>query len=321
MLEILQGAEPGVDLLVAALGGADRPGASRVARRRFGAVVLSLAVGQADRVNRGEVDDVETHAGNLRQQLFALAEGAVAVPFRAAGAGEKFVPGAEQGFLPVDRDRQLFPVMGHHGRIVVDGHQFRQLLLAGDRQGGGIVRRPAQAPGIILQTRPVVMAGAAGGCLDEFDTDQAVDGEKAAGLEFFLQVGAPGGEMIDPAGQGEEVGAELVDAESGFPAVIDHQAHRRLVPLLFALVAVKEDGCQFVVAVGEDVGLHHHRFAEHPLAGITAAVDLRRHPLDHHPPPAILGDFGGWGGRGLRSIGHRISSFSLIFPFYCLGKL
>ncbi len=143
--EILQRPQLGMHLLVAAVGSADRPGAPRIIRAGLGVVVLPLAMGQADGVDRRKVDDVEAHAGNFRQELLAVGEGAVRAPCRAGGAGKEFVPGAEQRLFPLDADRQLPLEVGDQDRIVMDRHQLRQLLLAGQSEGRRFIRRFPQA--------------------------------------------------------------------------------------------------------------------------------------------------------------------------------
>ena len=66
-VEVGEVAELGVDGVVAALGGADAVGRTRVSGTGLQGVVLALAVRRADRVDRGQVDDVEAHARDARQ--------------------------------------------------------------------------------------------------------------------------------------------------------------------------------------------------------------------------------------------------------------
>src|SRR2546421_665745 len=58
-LEVLERAQVRMDRGVPALRPADRPRAARIARPGLERVVLALPVRAADRVDRGEVDDVE----------------------------------------------------------------------------------------------------------------------------------------------------------------------------------------------------------------------------------------------------------------------
>ena len=67
--EIVLVPERRVDRVVAALGGADRPGAAHVARGGPFGVVPPLAVRDADRVDRREVEDVEAVLGERGHHL------------------------------------------------------------------------------------------------------------------------------------------------------------------------------------------------------------------------------------------------------------
>ena len=91
-----------MDSIVATLGGADAVGGTRVAGSGFQGVVLALSVRRADRVDRGQVDDVKTHACDTRQVLRRPRESAgypraVGVLEGARRAREDFVPCACQG--------------------------------------------------------------------------------------------------------------------------------------------------------------------------------------------------------------------------------
>jgi hypothetical protein len=59
VVEVVEAAEVGVDRVVPAVGRADAVRRARVALERRERVVAALAVGQADRVDRGQVHDVE----------------------------------------------------------------------------------------------------------------------------------------------------------------------------------------------------------------------------------------------------------------------
>ena len=107
-VEVVEGAEVGVEGVVAAVGGADGVRAAGVAVLGGEAVVLALARRRADGVHRGEVDDVEAHGGDGRQPLGRGAQRAGApdaglfVVAGALGAREDLVPRAEQRELALD---------------------------------------------------------------------------------------------------------------------------------------------------------------------------------------------------------------------------
>ncbi len=75
---------------VAAFGGPDRPWAARIARPRDERVARSLAVGDADRVDRRQVEDVEAQLGELRHDRAHAVQA-------APGPGEQLVPGPRRG--------------------------------------------------------------------------------------------------------------------------------------------------------------------------------------------------------------------------------
>src|SRR5262249_1637749 len=103
-LEVVEGAELGVDGLVAALLGADGPGAADVAGLGGDDVVLALAELAADGVDGRQVEDVEAQRGDVGQAGLDVLEGAVAARLRGAGAREQLVPGAVAGLLAIDDD-------------------------------------------------------------------------------------------------------------------------------------------------------------------------------------------------------------------------
>jgi hypothetical protein len=95
-----------------------------------------------------------------------------------------------------------------------------------------------------------------------------------------LELLAPRGEAVDPAGDAVAIGPEAVDRERPGEAVVSERPHARLAPAPLALVPVPDDGRDDVVAVGEDVGTHLDGVADDPLHREAAAVDLRRQAFD-----------------------------------------
>ena len=97
--EVLDGAQLGCDGGVPALGRADGPRAAGIVGPGAERVVGTLALGDADRVDRRQVDDVEPHVGHGAQALHRAVEAPLA-------AGEQFVPGPEQGPRAIDPQRE-----------------------------------------------------------------------------------------------------------------------------------------------------------------------------------------------------------------------
>jgi hypothetical protein len=96
---------------VPALGGTDRPRRARVFGAGYQGVVPPLAVAPANRVDRGQVDDVEPHGSDGGQALGRRREIArgpavgLRVEFRAFGTREEFVPGAASRAVPLHQHR------------------------------------------------------------------------------------------------------------------------------------------------------------------------------------------------------------------------
>ena len=103
-----------------ALGRADGPGAAGIVGPCAERVVGTLALRDADGVDRWQVDDVESHVGNGPQAFHAAIEAPLA-------AGEQLVPGAEQGPRAIDPQ----PERRRLGRVGVrDGrHQPGHLVV------------------------------------------------------------------------------------------------------------------------------------------------------------------------------------------------
>ncbi len=111
-VEVREGAEVGMDRVVAALGRADRPGRARVTRVGCQRVVAALAMGETDRVHRREVHNVESHVSDRRQPLGRRPErarhrlaAAHRVVLHALGTREELVPRPEERTLPVGPHR------------------------------------------------------------------------------------------------------------------------------------------------------------------------------------------------------------------------
>src|SRR6202030_204844 len=93
--EIVDAAERRMDGVVAALAAADRVRAAEIVRRGAQAVVAALAVGRADRMNRREIDDVEAHVADRRQQADHVVEPAMALGIVRRRAWKQLVPAGE----------------------------------------------------------------------------------------------------------------------------------------------------------------------------------------------------------------------------------
>ena len=127
LAEILQRAQFRMHRIVAALGRADRVGAAGIALGRRHRVVAALAVGLSDRVDRREIDHVETHRGDVGQPRDAILERAVLARRLALAARHHLVPGAVARPRPVRHQRkQLRP--RQVGPQLALGHRVLQFV-------------------------------------------------------------------------------------------------------------------------------------------------------------------------------------------------
>ena len=104
--EIVERAELRMDRVVPALLAADRVGAAEIAGRRRQRVVAALAVLLADRMDRREIEDVETHLADIGEAADHVVERAVAVRVAGLRARKQLVPARELGLRPLDLERQ-----------------------------------------------------------------------------------------------------------------------------------------------------------------------------------------------------------------------
>src|SRR5256885_1107898 len=86
--KIVESSKLGVNGLVSALLGTDRPRASGLAGRGFARVVFPFAMGVPDRMNRRKVNNVEAHFSDFGNDALAIFE-------CPAGPWKHFVPGTK----------------------------------------------------------------------------------------------------------------------------------------------------------------------------------------------------------------------------------
>ena len=99
---------------------ANRPRRTDIALFGSDAIVLPFAKCRADRMNRREIENVESHSGDARQLLFDVAQ-------CADGSGKHFVPRTELGTLAIDFDHHLDRILRREFAIAVAPHQFNEI--------------------------------------------------------------------------------------------------------------------------------------------------------------------------------------------------
>ena len=99
-VHVVEGPEVGMDGEVVG----DPPWAADVTGCRLDAVVATLAMDDADRVDRREVDDIETHRGDVVEAIDHIAQGGGSSARMHGRPREQLVPGTETPTLGIDVD-------------------------------------------------------------------------------------------------------------------------------------------------------------------------------------------------------------------------
>ncbi len=209
--EVVDGAERGMDRIVAAFAAADRVRTADVAGRGAQGVVLALAVGLADGMDRRQIKNVKSHVADRRQPADDIGEGAVALRIVGNRARKQLIPGAEAGLRP-------FHFNGE-GRLAANAeigffgfaHHFAQV-----RHQKNVGRSVAVGFAQPLERRGNDVAGAVLGALHGLAQKPArlgdLDGHIGARRALDFKVAAQRAVAVDPGLDGEFVTA---DAERG----------------------------------------------------------------------------------------------------------
>ena len=290
--ELVVAAQSRLEGVVPAGGGADGPRGPHVARLRGQGVVAALAVDLANRVDRGQVDDVEAHAGGAVQLRDGGGEGAVeqvAVLVEAAvGAGEELVPGTEEGLAALDEDLAGLAA-GQQLAQRVQLEDAAGLVRQGRGDAGAQLGVGAQRLGHAAQVRAVHGGGAGCGAVEQAGADLQVVGQLLVGLPGLDLLGhriAPGGHRIGPRVDAEGPQARGIRHERGVDLVrvVVADAHgdalgaggeRRLLRALDVQSRVER-----IVALAPDDREDGDDFAGHRLGRGRTAVHLGSYIVD-----------------------------------------
>jgi hypothetical protein len=283
--EVVEIAQLRVDRCVPAFGRADRPGAARIVRVGARGVVRSLPEASTDRVDRGQVEDVERHLGDLGQARLDVGERAVAVRLGRRRAREHLVPGTEPRKLAIDHDRELRLEDRREASLCVAMHEVGQLR----REGccGGADPASPDRGGEVMQPGGVISRRPTRRLFHEHSTDDEVCREVLSGADPLLEVVRPRRETIDPCHDRVAIPADLGRREAGSPSVIDERLHARLEPVGVCLAPVEEDAGDRIVPVGVGDRFDDQHVTDDPLDREGASIDVRRHPRDDDPASAV----------------------------------
>ena len=131
MREVGERTQPGLDRRVASFVRTYGPGAAGVTRRRGQRIVPALAEAAADRMNRRQIQHIESHRPDVREPCFCVPEACAARRVAAAGSRKHFVPRAEPGALAIDGDLEDARVPRAAAAAVVRGQHRLFEPLAG----------------------------------------------------------------------------------------------------------------------------------------------------------------------------------------------
>ncbi len=301
-VEVLDGAEVGVDGVVAAVARADRPGGAGVLGAGGQGVVGALAVDLADRVDGRQVDHVEAHRRDRRQALGGGAEGpggdppGLGVEGRALGAGEELVPAAEQ------REAAI----GERAERALDGDEVAQRVVQHDlpevlglqlcqpgRRGAAAVGGGLEGA---LDERALVLVGAGAELVALTLEQQPGLGEHQvdvdAGRHLDPGVVLPGRPRVGPPLHLEGPRALGVRRHPGLVAVrgVGELGHPHRRPTGAVRRGEDDLSREAVVALAENRGADGEGLADRRLRGLTSEVHDRRdvHDGDATDHPATL---------------------------------
>ena len=299
-VEVGQGAEIGVNGVVAAQAAADRPWRTGVVGPGGEGVVGPLAVDLADRVDRREVDHVETHRGDSVEPLRCRGERAADDPARllldesALGAREELVPAAEErarpvgigGVGPVDGDHLAQRVCQQHGGQLGRLQLGEARLDRAGRVRGGLDRASERCHLRGGELSGGVRATAGEDAFEQQATLREHQLHVDTGADLDAGVMLPGADRVGPRVDLERPRTGQVRRHPGAVAVdrvpVDHRL--RLQPDRWASDALGVDehhlGAEEIVSLPEDRCRDRERFADCRLGGQPAVVDQGHH-VDH----------------------------------------
>ena len=276
-----------MDRVVPALDPADGPRTARLARLRRERVVAALAVRAADRMDGRQVDDVEPHGRRALQLALGITERPVTAGH--ARAREELVPCGEARALAIHH-QLVFPLAPRGvGAVEVTFHQRRQRGVLRDADRRRLARRALDARGPRGERGGVLTGGAAGGAAHQRRALLELAGHVLTGIHPLGEVGQPRGKRVGHGLDRVEIARVVGGGERPGPAVVVHEAHRRLAPGRLVRAPILEEGAQHVVAFLEDVGGHLQDHPHLALDGVAPAVHDGLDVLDDDGAPEVLG--------------------------------
>lgn len=247
-------------------------------------------------MDRGQVEDVEPHAGDVLEPVDHVPERPMPSWLRRRGAGEELVPRGERGTLAVDPELEDGGAHTVRARVVAREELAcplarRALGPLGGREGRVMERRGERA-----QFRGLAAAGATGMAGDEVRADREVDLLECAGGSLEQCASPPGRDVVDPGRDAEGVQAHLVGREPRQPRVVAGAGFRVLAGPAVGLLQCElgvvagrvgegDDRREQIVPVREDVSDDVDRATHGPFRRIATFEHVRAHALDDDALP------------------------------------
>ena len=249
------------------------PGSSGCGGER---VVAALAVGDAHRMDGRQIHHVEAQLRDARQRALGVGERAVPRRVAALRAREHLVPRREPRALAIDPHAELAVVRREVVGCQVLRHEREQLEV--ERFSRALVPRRRR---VLEPRRPlrelasrVAEADAMRGRVHELGALEELERHVLPGVDFLLELGAPGAEAIGPGIHGECPAADRIERDAAGPTVrvVVEDQWRRL-PIGRARRLVAETRGEDVVSVLEDVGAHLERVAQDAFDGPAPVIE------------------------------------------------
>src|SRR5215471_99086 len=223
--KIVECAKLWMDRLVSTFLSADRPRTPGLAGLGCSRIVFALAKGLSDRMNRREVEDVEAHCRDFRQDFFAVLE-------RAVGSRKHLVPGAETCPNGIYRDAKLFVMRGVRSIGIRRCKHCQSVVNVGD----------VEFLGKMLKLPCIRAACTLGRVLKQGCAYLQVDCNVLVGGDALTEVLVPCLKKIDPGADRVEMLPEFLDGECAVPMIVPQKLQRDFGPLFILFVAMADHG-------------------------------------------------------------------------------
>ena len=276
-IEIRHGAEPRLYRRVAARLRADRPRTAGIIRFRLQRVVPALAKAPADRMNRREIQHVEPHGPDVRQEGGCLVECRAALRIRAGGTRKHLVPRAETRAFAFNSDAENPVVPRRAASIGRSGHCIGQV--GRQRRGHALADRSSRVAKQLHN--PCERTASPSDAFDQASSLEQLARHILSSPNLRGEPMPPAREPVDPTFDRVLVGAEPIDNELCLPAIVPERRHRRFAPRAPAPAPIQQHCGKNIVPIRKHIRTHDHAFPNRPLDRKPPVVHRRMDVLDH----------------------------------------